>query len=381
MLQDILVGAQLNEEDMVRLHLPCDMGGCGITLPSYVALSAHVGSLYQSVSQQQQILRHDSIAPLEAHYAPRLAEIKEIVDPVNTLPQAEIVSSESLRKVKQPQLWLTQLSNCSLLQKTYPKNSTPAAKFNHIEACKEAKADFLSAIPTTLKERFTNLELRVSLLQRLNRPVYTKSVQCPRCQSAILDRSGHHALFCKSGLVNHITRHNYVRDTLYEIAQEAGFTVSKEKALGRLRTPLADILDNAMLRGNDRPADVMIDNYLNGEAVLIDVTVCDSLKHISVAKFDPSATFHQAANRKKDDYKNRVRALGHHFLPFVVGSLGGFCPDARHVLSFLAEKWGLTFNKPVNYAMTLLFRRVSLALFKIQASQLIDRGHVAGILC
>jgi hypothetical protein len=52
---------------------------------------------------------------------------------------------------------------------------------------------------------------------------------------------------------------------------------------------------------------------------------------------------------------------------------------AMFCLSF-AEKWGLTFNKPVNYAMALLSRRVSLSLFKIQASQLIDRGHEAGVL-
>ncbi len=48
-LQDILVGVQLTPEDVVLLHLPCGQGGCGIALPSYVAPSAHVGSIYQSI--------------------------------------------------------------------------------------------------------------------------------------------------------------------------------------------------------------------------------------------------------------------------------------------------------------------------------------------
>jgi hypothetical protein len=190
-------------------------------------------------------------------------------------------------------------------------------------------------------------------------------------------------LICKAGPVNATTRHNYIRNEIFEICQEVGAPASKEKTLGRLVGPRNDTNDGVMDEDSaDRPADVMIDNWLIGEAVLVDVSVCDAHMHQSVspADFKAVSTFNIAANRKIDKYKNRVRALGHHFLPFVVGSLGGFCPDATKVLSFLAAKWELKFNTPATHAMALLRRRISLALQKSQASQIIDRGHLAGIL-
>jgi len=385
-LQDILVGATLNPDDMVLLHLPCSLGGSGISLPSFVAQAAHVGSIYQSIVLQQQILHAHvgSLTPLEQHYAPRLAEVKECVDPVNISPTATVVSAESLRTEKRPQKWLTRLLNTALQQKTFHRgNGTTAAKLNHIEACKEARGDWLSAIPHAKSAQLTNPEMRVCLLYRLGRDVYTKSVQCPRCKSAILDRTGRHALICKAGPVTATTRHNLIRNAIFEICQEVGAPASKEKTLGRLVGPRNDHNDGVVdADSEERPADVLIDNWLFGEAALVDVSVCDAHKHQSVIPedFKAVATFNLAANKKIDNYKNRVRALGHHFLPFVVGSLGGFCPDAVRVLSFLAAKWELKFNVPASHAVGLLRRRIALVLQKSQASQLIDRGHLAEIM-
>ena len=153
--------------------------------------------------------------------------------------------------------------------------------------------------------------------------------------------------------------------------------------MGRLAGPRNEHKDGVLDEASaDRPADVLISNWLFGEGALVDVSVCDAHLHQSVAPadFKAQSTFNITANKKIDKYKNRVRAIGHHFFPFVVGSLGGFCPDAVKVLSFLAAKWELKFNTHVTYAMSLLRRRISLAVQKSQASQIIDRGHLAGIL-
>jgi hypothetical protein len=121
-----------------------------------------------------------------------------------------------------------------------------------------------SAIPHTKKAQLTNPEMRAILLYRLGRDVFTKSTQCPRCKSAILDRTGRHALICKAGPVNATTRHNHIRNEIFEICQEVGAPASKEKTLGRLVGPRNDANDGVMDEDSaDRPADVMIDNWLN----------------------------------------------------------------------------------------------------------------------
>ena len=155
--------------------------------------------------------------------------------------------------------------------------------------------------------------MRVSLLSRLGLPVFTKSIQCPRCKTAILDRTGHHALICKAGPVNATTRHNVIRDEIYAICLEVNAAATKEKALGRLSGGRSDTNDGVLDHASeDRPADVMIENWLMGEAVLVDVSICNAHSHesVSAAAFNAKATFNIASNKKKDKYLNRVRALG-----------------------------------------------------------------------
>ena len=198
-----------------------------------------------------------------------------------------------------------------------------------------------------------------------------------------MDRYGHHALICKAGPVNIVTRHNRIRDTIYDICQEVNAEASKEQAFGRLTSALSASNDGVLDENEaDRPADVKIENWLQGAAVIVDVSICNAHLHESVAveTFDPKATFHLAANRKNDRSKNQVRALGLHFLPFVMGSLGGFCPDAVQVLNFLSQKWELKFNTRASHALSLLRRRFALVLQKCQAAQIIDRGILAEVL-
>ena len=131
-----------------------------------------------------------------------------------------------------------------------------------------------------------------------------------------------------------------------------------------------------------RRADVLFHNWDIGASALIDVAVCNSLQQQTMphTNFKAMTPFYQAANRKIADYKDRVRALGHHFFPFVVGSLGGFCHDAVKVLQFLAAKLELTNGRPTQQSMAILRRRISCVVQKYQASAIMDRGQLADIM-
>ena len=43
---------------------------------------------------------------------------------------------------------------------------------------------------------------------------------CPQCRSHLVDYFGHHALSCKNG-PDVVSRHNRIRDTLFEFCQRA----------------------------------------------------------------------------------------------------------------------------------------------------------------
>ena len=285
-------------------------------------------------------------------------------------------------KYSHPQKFLSNLSNVSLANKTfYSSETTSVPEKNHLRAC-EGNGEWLSAFPSEVQ--LSNKEMRIACAYRLRKEVFKVCQPCARCQVSS-DRLGNHAVICKSGPVNLIGRHDALRDHICATSKKLGLKTTREPVICEIQASIEvqarnqtqdDEVDASRTR-----ADVLIQNWDFEGAALIDVTVCNSLKQQSMRDFKAIATFHQAANKKITKYKNRVRALGHHFFPFVVGTLGGFCPDAIKVLEFLSKKWELQFDIPAERAMMILRRQISGLMQKSLASQILDRGVLAEIMC
>ena len=100
-------------------------------------------------------------------------------------------------------------------------------------------------------------EFRVACLYRLGMPVYPSDGPCVACGQHS-DRQGNHAISC-GNQGERIARHNHLRDAIYATAAASHLAPTKE--------------DNAILPNSaNRPADVMVTNFMGGLHAAVDVT-------------------------------------------------------------------------------------------------------------
>src|ERR1044071_6453957 len=82
----------------------------------------------------------------------------------------------------------------------------------------------------------STVEYRVVLKYWLMVPMYPEDKVCPICRKSWLDEYGEHAVHCKE-LPGFKYRHDWVRDTLWDILRQAGISVKKEAPVNFLSDP------------------------------------------------------------------------------------------------------------------------------------------------
>ena len=118
--------------------------------------------------------------------------------------------------------------------------------------------DWLNTAPlTALGLHLRQAEFVLVAKYRLGLKVYDRDGPCPACLRNS-DSLGDHAMSCGTG-GERISRHNHLRDALYETAVAAGLGPTKE---GRFLLPGAD----------RRPADILVPNWAGGRDAALDVT-------------------------------------------------------------------------------------------------------------
>ena len=147
-----------------------------------------------------------------------------------------------------------------------------------------------------------------------NLPVFDTAGPCPACLRKS-DVSDDHAMCCGAG-GERISRHNNLRDAVYETPVAAGLGPVKE---GRFLLPGTD----------RRPADILVPNWVVGKDAAMDVTIVTPLQAATM----PAAaqTAGHALNHAYDQKVNEAEELcwrqGIAFLPLVAETFGGL---ARH---------------------------------------------------
>ena len=174
---------------------------------------------------------------------------------------------------------------------------------------------------------------------------------------------GDHAIACpKTG--DRISRHNLIRDVIYEAAASADLGPSKEEP--------------HLLPGSAaRPGDVLIRRWHNGQDVAVDVTVASPLSptYVAGAAAEAGKTLSKAYDRKMRDTAEACRTQGLKFSPLAVETLGGFHCVATDVVrrlgQALARKKGCDEREPTSQ----LFSRISVTLMRGNAAMLNSRSH------
>ena len=133
--------------------------------------------------------------------------------------------------------------------------------------------DWLNTVPTkALGLHMRSLEFITCIKYRLGLPVFLAEGPCIAC-GRHSDVLGDHALGC-GNQGERLSRHNYLRDAIYEAARQALLSPTREE-----RFLLAQ-----QGRELERPGDVVIPNWTAGQDTACDITVISSLQAAQVKK-------------------------------------------------------------------------------------------------
>ena len=183
----------------------------------------------------------------------------------------------------------------------------------------------------------------------------------PLC-SHPLDEFGDHALHCRDDHGMKGGRHDRIRDKIFKEAQHASLNPTKE-------------MPGLIPGSQSRPADVFIDNWVDGRKMAFDVSVTSPTQQALLFQAAETAAF--AINARKTA-KNRAhfencRAQGICFRPLVVETFGGWDSEAIKLLKEIAHQDARRWGKDPAIEIKHFFQRLSVALQRGNAALLVDR--------
>ena len=195
---------------------------------------------------------------------------------------------------------------------------------------------------------------------RLGMAVFATDGPCPACQRHS-DKLGDHALNCGySG--ERISRHNMLRDAIFEVAAAAALSPVKE---GRFLLPGAD----------RRPADVFIRGWEGGQDAALDVTVTNPLKDETRAgaAATPGHGANVAYERKMGLSAEQCRAQGIVFLPLAAETFGGWHEVAAAQVKKLASALARHNGQEEGEAISHTWSRLGVLLQRGNAAMMANR--------
>jgi hypothetical protein len=221
---------------------------------------------------------------------------------------------------------------------------------------------WLSVIPSTrLGTKFNHTQFQTAMKLFLGLPVYSKDSICP-CQKP-LDKCGIHSLACKSkGDI--ISRHNSIRDVIFQNCKDAGMTVKKEKA-----GLLGDHGDKR------RPADVWIQNFSLNMDYCLDVAVTSPLQK----KYREQAAKtegHAAADYYKykiGHYAKAVEEANMKFQPIIFETFGRIAPESLKALTKIAIRKADQKSLSHSQSIQSFFQQLSVSLQVRNANMVLKR--------
>ena len=190
--------------------------------------------------------------------------------------------------------------------------------------------------------------------------IYDQAGKCPSCGKES-DQLGDHGMVCGTG-GERISRHNALRDAIFDTAASAGLAPLKE--------------ERALLPGNNRrPADILLRHWCGGRDAALDVTITHPLKNDTRA--GAAATPGHAASVTYDSKLRGAaelcKAEGLAFIPIVAESLGGFHSVAVQHLKKIASALARHTAQEESEAIHHLLSRCSLLLQRGTAALLLNR--------
>ena len=157
-------------------------------------------------------------------------------------------------------------------------------------------------------------------------------------------------------------RHDKIRDQIFSAAQQASLNPLMERP-------------NLIADSQSRPADIYIDNFMDGRKIAFDVSVTSPTQEafIHLAASTPAVAIDKRKQSKNRDHLEDCRSAGIFFQPLVVETFGGWDRDATTFLKKIARQAARRWGKDDALEIKHFFQKLSVALQRGNAALLVDR--------
>ena len=350
-----ILGSPIPPLQWEQAKLPVTMAGMGLRAATDHAPAAYVTSFLTSQTLVQQLLNNG--VEEDPVYPPQ-----ECLDTLTAKLQGEDeMSWESF--IGQSQ----KMVSCSIDQANQKMFATKIQDLSDREKARlaslslEHSGDWLNCPPIpALGIHLRGPEFVVAAKFRLGLDVYDREGACPACGKTS-DTLGDHGLVCGTG-GERISRHNSLRDALFDTAVSAGLSPTKEA--------------RGLLPGSARkPGDVFLPHWSGGLDAALDVTITHPLQNLTVAEaaVTPGHAMSVAYERKMRGAGELCRGQGIAFIPVVAESLGGLHGIAVREIKKIGAALARHTGEDEGQTTSHLFTRVAILIQRGLAALLLNR--------
>ena len=292
------------------------MGGLGIPRAENIAVSAFLGSTVDTSELQLLICKS------EAQYKVEVARLVDLWNRTHYRAKQITAESDELKTGKTQRALTEEVHETTL--RFLKENGDATFRTIVLANTMERSGKWTDVLPNSTHGLFMNADaFSAALKYRLGIDIFNHRTKCSLCNKSVVDKRGHHLATCKK---IHAVHHNHLRDLLHAEAARAHLSPMKE--------PLHLLIGN---RGNQRPADVLIPNFVSGRDLCIDVTVVSTFRDVRQGSQQQGYHAECAATTKTKKYENAVRDQRMDFVPFAMECMGGLSKSCEKVLSLIGQ--------------------------------------------
>ena len=353
-----ILGRTLDDDAHTQMFLPVKIGGAGLRSAVHHCPAAFIASVSQTRSNvdkilPERVLRRDTTSAfpiLQTHSG------NATYTDFDLLP-AEFTQHSLSAEIDKRNL-------TSLLEQASNRNKSRLHSLNLPHA-----GDWIDAIPSpTYNLHLDSRSFSASMSYRLGLPLMPSSdCRADHCFQT-QDAYGDHSMHCRDNHGMRAGRHDRIRDHIFNEAQQASLNPLKERP-------------NLIADSQSRPADVYIENFMDGRKIAFDVSVTSPTQEAFIlsAANTPGVAIEKRKQSKNRDHFEDCRSAGVYFQPLVVETFGGWDGDALAYLKKIARQAARRWGKNDAMEIKNFFQKLSVSLQRSNAALIVDRDVPEGV--
>lgn len=364
--QSLVGNTPIGQSEYTRMSLPIHYGGCGLTQANTISPCAYSASRIQSLPLQLQLLHISN--PIESSFL--FQHYRDYHDSYQTIfPSKHQLTFQSLRTSRNPQQLLQRKLYDHTSELLFSQILDHRSKCL-IRCCSWMSGLWLNVLPNSgFGFELPDADFRCAIRYRLGIPLYAAPSTCPDCKG-LLDTFGDHTIICgQSGDIH--TRHESLKRVLRDAATYAHLQIPHYEPVGLIPSD-----------PQVRPADLFFPHYLQNKDLCVDVTCIDSFHYSNDIgrDFVPEEAMNFSDNHKFDKYLHACDTAGYSFLPFSVGTLGGFSASALKLIDWLAEKQHNVHRGVKTHYINWMKQRIQFTIQQQQGAAWLRKGVANNVL-